>query len=577
MSEPAPPENEPNPKPEGSQENKPPSWVEEFREKFSGGLAHTFILQGAVEDYVGSDRTRLDHYLSEFLGSKRVVVFYNCSRGISFAAPSHRTQFLQAVDLAKEEAPAMNETFLPEPMKALPLLEKAMLSPELEGRMALIVEYPELVWPQSDYGHLGQMDRIALATLRRWAVGSEFIQAGQVIMLITPSAGDLHSSLRASSSMIEAIDIPYPSNQDRQEFIQSRLEEGGFQLTSDLTPKSFANLTGGLSRVLVDDICLRAALLNQPVDQQLIRERKEQIIKQEFGEVIEILEPRHGFAQVGGLEEVKDYLTRSVIAPLQGRASRERMPSGVMLAGPPGTGKTWLVSALAHEAGVNVVKLNAGRLLGQYVGNSERNLEKALACIRSLVPTLVMIDEIEQQFQRGGKGDGGVERRIFGRILEEMSGAGGTARGDVIWFAATNRVEMVDPALRRPGRFDRIVPILPPTPEERWQILYTKIPPGTQISQEEGAQILASTEHYTGAEIEGLMIKSHELALDRGGQAICGADILAALQVLRPSSDGAQIQEMIDEALRYCNDLSLVPPAWRDRVPPVGNAEKSID
>lgn len=547
-----------------SAEDKTPRWVDDFREKFSGGLAHTFILQGAVEDYVGAERTRLDHYLSELLGTKRVVVFYNCSRGISFAAPTHRSQFLQAVDIPKEEAPAMNEAFLPEPIKALPLLEKAMLSPDLKGRMALIVEYPELVWPQSDYGHLGQLDRISLATLRRWAVGSEFIQAGQVIMLVTPAGGDLHSSLRASSSMIESIDIPYPGNEEREEFIQARIKDGDFHLGEELTPRSFANLTGGLSRVLVDDICLRAALLQQPVSQELIRDRKEQIIKQEFGELIEILEPRHGFDQVGGLQEVKDYLNRSVIAPLKGQASRDRMPSGVMLAGPPGTGKTWLVSALAHEAGVNVVKLNAGRLLGQYVGNSERNLEKALACIRSLAPTLVMIDEIEQQFQRGGKGDGGVERRIFGRILEEMSGSSGTNRGDVIWFAATNRVEMVDPALRRPGRFDRIVPILPPTPEERWQILYTKLPPGIQISQEQGAQILAQTEHYTGAEIEGLMIKAHEISLDRGAEGLHGDDILAALQVLRPSSDGDQIQEMIEEALRYCNDLSLVPPAWRE-------------
>jgi len=890
-----------------------PSWVNDFREKFSGGLSHTFILQGAVEDYVGAERTRLDHYLSELLGSKRVVVFFNCSRGISFAAPSHRSQF------DKNEAPAMHEAFLPEPLKALPLIEKALLSADLKGKMALIVEYPELVWPQGDYGHLGQADRIALATLRRWAVGSEFIQAGQVILLVTPTAGDLHASLRATSSMIEAVEIPYPTTSERQEFIEGRLASGSFQLSPDLTATSFANLTGGLSRVLVDDICLRAALRNEPVNQELIRDRKEQIIKQEFGEVIEILEPRHGFDQVGGLDEVKQYLQRSVIDPLQGRASKDRMPSGVMLAGPPGTGKgqpldakvltptgwitmneievgtalvdpstggqtrvtgvypqgqqdvyrmmfsdgsstecdgshlwsirkhgihkdfrtvpagelyewlrenpgrrayipttapidmaglaelplspyvlgallgdggltgsypvlssadsellervlselpqgvclrriknsqydhrvvkkkrnsriknpvqdaldrlgllgcrshekfipevykfaprlarlevlrglldtdgsvskigcvefctcsetmaddlvflvrslggraeakrsksyrslgngeriqgkdrfrvvvsmptdydpfhlsrkkerllrerrvydrrivsmekigrkptqcikvdseselyitddmivthnTFLVSALAHEAGVNVVKLNAGRLLGQYVGNSERNLEKALACIRSLAPTLVMIDEIEQQFQRGGKGDGGVERRIFGRILEEMSGSSSTARGDVVWFAATNRVELVDPALRRPGRFDRIVPILPPTAEERWAILHTKLPQGTQISQEEGAQILGATADYTGAEIEGVMIKAKELALDRGVESVDGIDIIGALQVMRPSSNGQQIIEMTEEALRYCNDLSLVPPSWRERVKELENS-----
>lgn len=547
-----------------------PGWVGEFRDKFSGGLAHTFIIHGAVEDYVGDHRTRLDHYLAEFLGQKRVVVFYNCSRGIGFAAPAHRTSFLEAVSINKDEAPAMHEPFLPEPAKALPLLEQALLSPDLKGKLALIVEYPELIWPASDFGHLSERDRIALATLRRWATGSEFIDAGQVVMLITQTASDLHPALRTTSSMVEEIEVPYPSLSERKAFIENRISDGDLSLDREITPESFASLTGGLSRVLVDDICLRAELYKSPVSIELIRERKEQIIRQEYGELIEILEPRHGFSDVGGMSEVKDYLQRSVIAPLKGQAPRERMPSGVLLAGPPGTGKTYLVSALAHEAAVNVVKLNAGRLLGQYVGNSERNLERALACIRSLSPTLVMIDEIEQQFQRGGKGDGGVERRIFGRILEEMSGSSGTQRGEVVWFAATNRIELVDPALRRPGRFDRIVPILPPTAEERWAILHAKLPEGVQISQAEGAEILARTEHYTGADIDGVMIKASEIALDRGDGQVTASDIVTALSLLRPGSDSEQARAMIEEALSYCNDLSLVPQEWRSHIPALG-------
>lgn len=548
-------------------EEQTPQWANEFRDKFSGGLAHTFILHGAVEDYVGATRTRLDHYLAEFLGQKRVVVFYNCSRGISFAAPAHRSAFLEALSISKDQAPAMHESFLPEPTKALAVLEKALLSPDLKGRMVLIVEYPELIWPASDFGHLSEHDRLALATLRRWASGSEFIDAGQVIMLITQTSSDLHSSLRTTSSMIEEVEIAYPDLADRKAFIKNRLADGAFSLAEEIDCNSFANLTGGLSRVLIDDICLRAELLKEPVSVELIRDRKGQIIRQEYGELIEILEPRHGFDQVGGMKEVKQYLQRSVIAPLRGQASKERMPSGVMLAGPPGTGKTYLVSALAHEAGVNVVKLNAGRLLGQYVGNSERNLERALACIRSLAPTLVMIDEIEQQFQRGGKGDGGVERRIFGRILEEMSGASSSARGEVVWFAATNRIELVDPALRRPGRFDKIVPILPPTTEERWEILHAKLPAGIQLSQEEATEIIARTEHYTGADLDGVIIKASELALDAGRQALLGADLVEALTLLRPGSDFKQTQIMIDEALSYCNDLSLVPEQWRQRIP----------
>jgi AAA+ superfamily predicted ATPase len=495
-----------------------------------------------------------------------VVVFYNCSRGINFASPAHRSQFLEAIGSPKDP-PALNQPYWPEAFKALPLLEQALLSPELRGQLAVIFEDPELIWPQSEYSHMNERDRINLATLRRWARSSEFIAAGQVVLLVTPTISDLHVSLRATSSMIESVEIPFPSAHERAAFINNRLAaDSAVVLAENITPVSFASLTGGLSRVLVDDICLRASLTNTPVSLQLIKDRKDQIIRQEFGELIEILEPRHGFEHVGGMQEVKDYLRRSVIAPLRGETTRDRMPSGVMLAGPPGTGKTYLVSALAHEAGVNVVKLNAGRLLGQYVGMSERNLEKALACIRSLAPTLVMIDEIEQQFQRGGKSDGGVERRIFGRILEEMSGSSGTRRGDVVWFAATNRVDQVDPALRRPGRFDRIVPILPPTGEERGQILATKLPPGTDLgSHDEQRAILAATENYTGADLDGVMVKAVELAYDDNRAAPRGSDILLALQLLRPSSGGDEVAQMIHVALEHCNDLSLIPMAWRAR------------
>jgi len=563
-----------------------PAWVTEFKEKFSSGLAHTFIIQGAVEDYVGDERVRLDHYLSETLGESRCVVFFNCSRGIGFASPKHRSQFIEAVGMTGEEdgkpkAPAMNELFYPEPHKALPLLEQALLTPQLRGKLALIFEDPELIWPQSEYSHMGQLDRITLATLRRWARQSEFIAAGQVILLITATASDLHASLRTTSSMIESVEIPYPSTSEREAFIVRRLAEdqqgeGLISLAQGITPTVFANLTGGLSRVLVDDICLRSSLTNQPIDQQLIRERKDQIIRQEFGDLIEILEPRHGFDQVGGMDELKQYLRKSVIEPLISGA-RDRMPSGVMLAGPPGTGKTYIVSALAYEAGVNVVKLNAGRLLGQYVGMSERNLEKALACIRSLAPTLVMIDEIEQQFQRGGQNDGGVERRIFGRILEEMSGASGTKRGDVVWFAATNRVDKVDAALRRPGRFDRIVPILPPSDPERWGILRVKLPAGTAIANEEEArQILNATSSYTGADLDGVIIKAVELAHDGGRAAPTGKDILQALSLLRPSSNNDEVQEMIQIALTHCNDLSLIPAAWRQRAQQIHASQTQV-
>jgi SpoVK/Ycf46/Vps4 family AAA+-type ATPase len=153
--------------------------------------------------------------------------------------------------------------------------------------------------------------------------------------------------------------------------------------------------------------------------------------------------------------------------------------------------------------------------------------------------------------------------------LEEMSGSGGTSRGDVVWFAATNRIDLVDPALRRPGRFDRIVPILPPDAADRWSILETKLST-LQASEQEQEKILQLTHRYTGADLDGVMIKATEVALDRvdaggGDSQVTTADLLHALAMLKPSHDIQATDEMIRIALEYCNDLSLIPLSWRER------------
>ena len=149
------------------------------------------------------------------------------------------------------------------------------------------------------------------------------------------------------------------------------------------------------------------------------------------------------------------------------------------MTGPAGTGKSAVAEAVAHEAGVNAVVLNLARILGQYVGNSERNLEKALQAIKSLAPTIVFIDEIDQSVSRGGSGDSGVSNRIFKRLLEFMSDTGN--RGQVLFLAATNRPDLLDAALRRPGRFDKKIPFLIPDESERAaiiQVMATTLPSG---------------------------------------------------------------------------------------------------
>jgi len=143
------------------------------------------------------------------------------------------------------------------------------------------------------------------------------------------------------------------------------------------------------------------------------------------------------------------------------------VPSGLLLAGPPGTGKTIIAEALAAESGFNLVKMR--NIQDKWVGSSERNLELVMNLLKDLYPVVVFVDEIDQAMVRrdtGQSGDSGVGARMFARLLEEISSP--TNRGRILWVAATNRADIIDEALLR--RFDRVVPLLTPDVHESCRI-----------------------------------------------------------------------------------------------------------
>lgn len=222
------------------------------------------------------------------------------------------------------------------------------------------------------------------------------------------------------------------------------------------------------------------------------------------------------------------------------------------------TGKSAVAIAVAKEAGINAVSLNMSRILGQYVGNSERNLEKAIQAIQSLSPTIVFIDEIDQTVSRSEGGDSGVGSRIFKRLLEFMSDT--RHRGRVVFLAATNRPDLMDAALRRPGRFDKKIPFLVPDEEERANIIQVMARIyGLGDLLTVSPSLLAASDGWTGAEIEAAAVKAVELVED---EDLAPEPALAeAFSRLSPST--ADIQFMTLLAIRETNDTDLLPTKYR--------------
>lgn len=546
-------------------------WVNDLVEKYTSGVSHMFILHFNVSDYIDNTNTPKP-YLSKVLGSMDIICFYNIAEGFTFPLPSMKNSFIDELNLKPEkgqleslfsnpEEKTEEEINLPKTVsQALPLLSRLLQSQGTKS--AVIIEFPEMLVPEGPLNSMMPEDRESLVSLQQWAKSPEIQKSGNLIILITKNLLDIHSDLRASSSRIESISLPLPDYQERLKYTEFLKDKANLNL-GEISSGQFAMMTAGLSKIHIEDIKLRAEKESAPVTYGLIRDRKEGIIRSEYADVIEIIEPGFGFEMIGGMEIIKTFFKKNIIIPIQ-KGNYKRVPMGVLLTGPAGTGKSVIVQAVAKESGLNCVNLNLAKILGQYVGNSERNLEKALRCVEALAPCLVFVDEIDQSIQRGGSGDSGVSNRLFKRIMEFMSDT--SHRGKIVFLAATNRPDLMDAALKRPGRFDKKIPCLIPDAKEReaiFRVMFAKYKILHDLTGNDFADAAYSTEGYTGAEIEAIVIKAYETSEDEGHLQVGPLDLIHALKVIRPSTTG--IKEMTELAIKECDDMDFLPHEYQSQ------------
>ncbi|MFC9844589.1 ATP-dependent zinc metalloprotease FtsH [Streptomyces sp. NPDC060223] len=250
------------------------------------------------------------------------------------------------------------------------------------------------------------------------------------------------------------------------------------------------------------------------------------------------LEPgatRTTFADVAGIDEVEGELNDVVDFlknPDEYRKMGAKMPRGVLLAGPPGTGKTLLARAVAGEAGVPFFSASASEFIEMIVGVGASRVRELFAEARKVAPSIIFIDEIDTigRARAGGSGMGGHDEReqTLNQILTEMDGFSGSE--GVIVIAATNRADILDPALTRPGRFDRVVNVSPPDRGGREAILeiHTR---GIPLAQDvDLAQVARSTPGMTGADLANLANEAALLAVKRKQDQVTRTDLSEALE-----------------------------------------------
>jgi AAA+ superfamily predicted ATPase len=456
--------------------------------------------------------------------------------------------------------------------------------------MSIVVEDSDAIFPNGDIANLGDKAD-AIVNLRQWAREEPYGDRNKIIVLAR-HLGEIHESLRGAVG-ISTVQIPRPTLEDRREWLtrfndqmirrvkKQRLVLGGNEvkqvnLAEGFTFDDFAIQSAGMTRRQLKDVCMQSWLNNQPVDFQLVRERKQRALIEEYEGLVDFFEPEFGFEQIGGHENIKAYCRDNIIDPLR-RGDKRTASAGMLMTGPPGTGKTMLAKALAKEAGMNFMIGHLDKLFGGLVGESEKKTRKFIEAVESAAPVILFLDEVDSVLSSGrsSAGDSGVSARIFNSLMTFLSDD--SRVGKVVVVMASNRPDLLDAALIRVGRVDAKIPALPPylgDAKGRAEIVAAltrklKTPFADDLkasmkTKDTGLGLMLNDDAriWTGAEIEVVLKKSIRIMNRDGRKKVGLEDWQKASQYIRPNTK--QVQRMTELALRYVDDLEYCLPEWRE-------------
>ena len=382
--------------------------------------------------------------------------------------------------------------------------------------------------------------------------------ATEGVALIATSArpDQLDSRLRAPDLCDRELGLPLPDAGTRKALLEALLKHVP---TEDLDLDEIARRTPGFVvadlAALVREAALRAAS-RASVDGQPPKLNQDDLVG-----ALTVIRPLSRSASeeltvgnvtlddVGDMAEAKQALTEAVLWPLQHPDTFARLgvdpPRGVLLYGPPGCGKTFVVRALASTGQLSVHAVKGSELMDKWVGASEKAVRELFRRARDSAPSLVFLDEVDALAPRRGQSfDSGVTDRVVAALLTELDGI--DPLRDVVVLGATNRPDLIDPALLRPGRLERLVFIEPPDAAARSEILRTagkSIPLSDDVDLDE---VAAELDGYSAADCVALLREAALTAMRRSIDAadVTADDLAAARKTVRPSLDPAQVESL---------------------------------
>lgn len=546
--------------------NQLPWWVE-FQTALASGR-HCIGLTFNTDDYVFAKdslpRPLLSHLYNHFkeLGFD-LIVTYSRSRGIEILEQDtdKESKFRRYTGLSPDPQDAANQQPIP-PSVFLRGLNQLLTQDTL--RVLLILEYGQHIAPamQGGMASVASEDQITcVELLHAWSLNNYLNTKTSNVVVAILREGQFHDLLAEHWKIIR-LDLPTADDLSRFYTMLSNLKQSGQSnfaiLDNDIAIDEAARASVGLRLRTVEEMSRRAAVEQKPLTLEVIKSEKSREIQRLCGDVLEVLETNITFDDLAGLEYAKRFYSQ--IAQ-QVKSGFRNIPLALLLAGPPGCGKSYQIRAFANVLGWNCLMMRAVRSM--WVGESERNLERVLNTIQSNLPAILFIDEVDQMLgQRGQGGDAGTSERMLARLWEFMSQ--GELRGKLIFTAASNRPDLLDPATV--DRFSTVIPILQPTAEEFCAVLpkvavqlertlatntdLTKI---AQLLQQKGLSVRQVVDVVAMASLKS------DLLNNSSGSSISETALWEAANNFRSNHNPAQIEAITLEAVRMTTFAELLP------------------
>ncbi|HKU32320.1 MAG TPA: CDC48 family AAA ATPase [Candidatus Nitrosotalea sp.] len=362
---------------------------------------------------------------------------------------------------------------------------------------------------------------------------------GKVVVIAATNRPDsIDPALRRPGRFDREIEIGIPDNVGRKEILD--IHTRGMPLEEKVNLEQIAKVTHGFVgadlevlakeaamrslRRILPDIDLKEEKIPAEVLQKIVitesdfKDALKEVRPSALREVL-VQVPNITWEDVGGLESLKNELHEAVEWPLKHKEAFEhadvKSPKGILLYGPPGTGKTLIAKAVAHTTESNFISIKGPELLSKWVGESEKGVREVFRKARQASPCIIFLDEMDAlaPSRSSGSSDSHVTERIVSQLLTEIDGL--EELHDVLVIGATNRVDLIDSALLRPGRFDRIIEVPKPDSKGRQNIfeIHTKKKP--LASSIDFAKLVEMTDGFSGAEIEGVCNRAAMSAIRR--------------------------------------------------------------